>query len=104
MNHFDQASRFAAKLDAIGFLHWPFDDAVGRYRFLRWLDARRLPFPGDPEGFCDTVAELDDSGEASPPWAVAIEFQSEPDSEMFGRFLMYLGQLWLEVRPDKERG
>jgi hypothetical protein len=23
---------------------------------------------------------------------------------MFGRFLMYLGQLWLELRPDQERG
>jgi hypothetical protein len=61
MNHFDQASRFAVKLDAILFLRWLLDDVSGRYRFFRWLDARRLPFPGDPEGFCDTVAELDDS-------------------------------------------
>jgi hypothetical protein len=103
MNHFDQASRYAAKLDAIAFLRWLLDDLAGRYRFFRWLDARRLPFPGDPEGFCDTVAELDDSREPSPPWAVPIEFQTEPDSAMFGRFLMYLGQLWLERRPDKER-
>jgi hypothetical protein len=104
MNHFDQASRFAAKLDAIGFLRWLLDDPAGRYRFRRWLDARRLPFPGDPEGFCDTVAEIDDRDVPSPPWAVPVEFQSEPDPAMFGRFLMYLGQLWLELRPDEERG
>jgi hypothetical protein len=104
MNHFDQASRFAAKLDALGFLRWLLDDAAGRYRFRRWLDARRLPFPGDPEGFCDTVAEIDDRDEPSPPWAVPVEFQAEPDAAMFGRFLLYLGQLWLELRPDEERG
>ena len=104
MNHFDQASRFAAKLDASAFLRWLLNDADGRYRFHRWLDARRLPFPGDPERFCDTVAELDDRDEPSPPWAVPVEFQTEPDAAMFGRFLIYLGQLWLELRPDEERG
>jgi hypothetical protein len=35
MNHFDQASRFAAKLDAGGFIRWLLDDALGRYRFFR---------------------------------------------------------------------
>ena len=105
MNHFDQASRFAAKLDAAAFVRWLLDDVAGRYRFFRWLDARRLPFPGDPEGFCDTVAELDDAEEQPYLlWAVPIEFQTEPDADMFGRFLLYLGQLWLELRPDKERG
>jgi hypothetical protein len=46
MNHFDQASRFAVKLDAAAFVRWLLNDVAGRYRFFRWLDARRLPFPG----------------------------------------------------------
>jgi hypothetical protein len=35
MNHFDQASRFAGKLDAIGFRRWQLDDVAGRYRLRR---------------------------------------------------------------------
>jgi hypothetical protein len=104
MNHFDQASRFAAKLDPPAFLRWLFKAPVERYRFLRWLDARRLPFPGNPDRACDTVAEIDDTAEPSPPWAVAVEFQTEPDPDMFARFLIYLGEIRLELRPDKERG
>src|SRR3712207_5364498 len=104
MNHFDQASRFAAKLDAQGFLRWLLGDLSGRYRFARWLDARRLPFPGNPENVCDTVAEILDTEEASAPWAVPVEFQTEPDADMFGRTLIDLGQVWWELRPDEERG
>jgi hypothetical protein len=33
MNHFDQASRFAAKLDARAFLRWLLNDLAGRYRW-----------------------------------------------------------------------
>ena len=104
MNHFDQASRYAAKLDPHALLRLVLNDPTGRYRFVRWLDARRLSFPGDPEGFSDTVVELNDRDEPAPPWAVPIEFQTEPDADMFGRLLRYLGQLWLELRPDEERG
>jgi hypothetical protein len=36
-----------------------------------------------------------------PPawWALAIEFQTRPDTQLFGRLLEYLGRLWLELRP-----
>ena len=40
MNPFDQASRYAAKLDPAGFLAWLLGAAVV---FVRWLDTRRLP-------------------------------------------------------------
>ncbi len=33
-----------------------------------------------------------------------IEFQYEPDPEMFGRLLVFLGSLWQQVRPDALRG
>lgn len=33
-----------------------------------------------------------------------VEFQIEPDPEMFGRGLGYLGGLWREIRPSLHRG
>ena len=45
LNRFDQASRYAAKLDPSGLLRWLLGAGV---TFLRWLDTRTLPFPGDP--------------------------------------------------------
>ncbi|AMV23026.1 hypothetical protein VT84_01350 [Gemmata sp. SH-PL17] len=38
------------------------------------------------------------------PWVIAIEFQTKPDPEMFGRLVGYLSGLWLERKPDTERG
>ena len=36
---------------------------------------------------------------------MAVEFcLLEPDAKMFGRLLVYLGQLWLEERPNGEAG
>lgn len=103
VNRYDQASRYAAKLDPVGYCSWVLREVPAVLRFLNWLDTRTLPFPGDPERVCDTVAHL---GDADPQvhWAVSLEFSLEPDSLMFGRLLVYLGQLWLERRPSAERG
>ncbi len=103
VNRYDQASRYAAKLDPVGYCSWVLREASAVLHFLTWLDTRTLPFPGDPERICDTVAHL---GDADPQvhWAVPIEFSLEPDALMFGRLLVYLGQLWLEQRPGAERG
>ena len=95
-NPFDQASRYVAKLDPPALLAWLFDGADAA-EFRGWLDARTLPFPGDPERVCDTVAWLRERG-AAVDWAVPIEFNLEPDAAMFGRLLVYLGHLWLEQR------
>jgi hypothetical protein len=102
-NRFDQASRYAAKLDAVGFLCWLLREDAAELRFRLWLDTRTLPFPGDPERTCDTVAWLGDADPAVE-WAVPVEFCLEPDGELFGRFLVYLGQLWLEKRPTDAGG
>jgi hypothetical protein len=103
INRYDQASRYAAKLDAVGFLGWLLRDEPDDLRFRAWLDTRTLPFPGDPERICDTVAWLGDADPAVE-WAVPIEFCLKPDGSLFGRFLVYLGQLWLEVRPTRAGG
>ena len=66
--------------------------------FHGWLDTRTLPFPGEADRTCDTVACFHDAA-AGDWWAVPVEFQIAPDGEMFGRFLEFLGRLWRERRP-----
>ncbi len=103
-NPFDKAARFAAKLDAEEFLAWVLDLAPERLGFAGWLDTRAIPFPGEQDQTSDTVARLDPPDGDEPPWAVAVEFQIEPDPLMFGRLLAYLAQLWQALKPDPERG
>lgn len=97
-DHFDQACRYAARMDPPGFLGWVLGVPRADLAFAGWLDTRGV------EGVGDTVARLDDPTGGGPPWAVAVEFQTEPDPAMFGRLLGYLSDLWLYLRPDPERG
>src|SRR4051794_22716153 len=65
MNDYDQAARFAAKGDPAGFLRWLVPGLPPGLEVRGWLDARTLPFPGEPDRVCDTVAELSDPSEPS---------------------------------------
>jgi hypothetical protein len=103
-NYYDKASRFAAKLDPVEFIGWLLGLPAEAFAFRGWLDTRGLPFPGDPDRVTDTVARVEDAGRHGVPWAVAVEFQTQPDPTMFGRLLGYLSELWLNRRPDEERG
>ena len=103
-NVFDQASRFAAKMDSPAFLGWLFRLPPERFVFRGWLDTRAVPIPGDRDRTNDTVARLERPTGDQPPWAVAVEFQTAPDPEMFGRLADYLSVLWRHLRPDAERG
>lgn len=103
-NVYDKASRFAARIDPPGFFGWLLGLRADAFTFRGWLDTRGVPFPGDPDRTGDTVARLDNPTEHGLPWAVAVEFQSRPDPEMFGRLMGYLSGLWAGVRPDDERG
>jgi hypothetical protein len=104
VNDYDQASRYAARLDPIGLLRWLLPGLSPTVRFLRWLDTRNLPFPGERDRTGDLVACLDDPDHPGPPWALPVECQVEPDADMFGRLLEYLGALWRQQRPSAERG
>ncbi len=103
-NPFDKASRFAAQMDSAGFLGWLLRLPPGGFAFGGWLDTRAVPFPGDRDRTGDTVARLERPTGDQPPWAVAVEFQTVPDPDMFGRLTDYLSMLWRHLRPDKERG
>jgi hypothetical protein len=98
MNVFDQTARFAAKADPPGFLRWLIPGLPPGLAFQGWLDARTLPFPGEPDRTCDTVAELFDPSEPSIRWALATEFQAEPDANILDRLLEYLARLRRELR------
>jgi hypothetical protein len=97
-NVWDQAARYAAKLDAPGFCRWLLEGAVENLSFTRWLETQTIPFPGEPDRRCDTVAETHLADGLGPPWAVVVEFQTEPDADMQERLLEYLGRLRREVR------
>lgn len=119
-NPFDKAARYLAKMDHAMFFAWAtglpvslpgrpsqnevFRSQAGGFAFDRWLDTRAVPLPNEPDQIGDTVACVRNTAVEEPPWAVAIEFQIEPDALMFGRMLCYLGQLWLTLKPDDERG
>jgi hypothetical protein len=104
MNDFDQAARYAAKTDPAGFLRWLLPDLDPRLAFRGWLDTRRLPFPGERDRTCDTVADLEDTGGAGRRWAVVVEFQSEPQALMLHRLLDYLSRLNLELQSGAKPG
>ena len=103
MNVYDQAARFAAKADPAGFLRWLVPGLPPGLEFRGWLDARTLPFPGEPDRTCDTVAELVDPSEPGARWALATEFQAEPDPEILDRLLEYLARLRRELRHGPGR-
>jgi hypothetical protein len=101
---YDRASRYLMRRNPEALLAWLLSLAAQPHDFVAWLDTRRIPWPRQPERTCDTVAHLRDLARHGLPWAVVIEFQLKPDAEMFGRLLIYLGQVWLDLRPTPHAG
>src|SRR5262245_53436294 len=63
INVYDQAARYAVKLDPAGFCRWLLPGLDPAVEFRGWLDTRTLPFPGEQDRTCDTVAALARAGE-----------------------------------------
>jgi hypothetical protein len=103
-NDYDRAARHLAKSDPPQFFGWALGLSPTDFRFVRWLDTRTIPFPGAPDRTGDAVGYLAELTAGGRPWAVPLEFQIEPDPEMFGRLLEYLGRLWRAEKPAPERG
>jgi hypothetical protein len=103
-NDFDMACRRMVKATPVPFLVWLLRDFTTTARFLGWVDTRRIAFPGRPDQTGDLVFELELLQQVQELWALALEFQLEPDPKMFGRLLIYLGTIWLEQQPDRLRG
>src|SRR4051812_33359953 len=104
-NVFDQAARYSVQSDPLGFLRWVVPGLDPTLAFRGWLDTRTVPFPGTPDRTCDTVADLAFAGpgDAGLRWALAVEFQTDPDPEMLDRLLEYLGRLRRGLRQGPRR-
>ena len=103
-NPYDQACRYLLRLCPVPLLAWLLRLAPAQIDFVEWLDTQQIPWPGQPDRTCDTVAHLRDQRRGGLPWAVVVEFQIDPDELMFGRGLSYLGELWRACKPTPHRG
>ena len=103
-NQFDKACRYLLKLDSQWMLAWLLGIPRSEIGFIRWMDTRRLSFPGQPDRTCDTVAHIQRLDDNHRSWALVVEFNIEADALMFGRLLNYRGSLWIEEKPTQERG
>ena len=103
VNVYDQAARYVIKLDPPGFFLWLFAEPPPPLLFHGWLDTRTLPFPGEADRTCDTVAALEEQGRLDDPIALVVEAQAEPDPDMIERLLEYLARFRREYRHGPER-
>lgn len=104
MGVFDQAARYAAKLDPAGLFAWLVPRFAASHHFQRFIDTSLLAFPGEPDRICDTVAELTPAGEDGQLWLLDVEFQSEPDADILERLAEYAYRLRREVRHGPGAG
>jgi hypothetical protein len=93
MDYFDRAARSAARLKPAGFIRWLLPSLPDSMAFRGWLDTRTPPFPGEPERTCDTLASFENLAAPDEWWAVPVEFQTEPASDILDRILEYLARL-----------
>jgi hypothetical protein len=56
---YDQAGRYLIKRQPSAFFTWRAPSLWRTWKFVRWQDTRTLPFPGEPDRVCDTVAEFE---------------------------------------------
>jgi hypothetical protein len=98
MNVYDQGSRLGIKLDLPGFLAWQVRGLDPDLHYTRWLETQSIPFPGEADRRCDTVAELEHASGLQPPWALVIEAQTQPDPDIFERLLEYLARVRRQLR------
>jgi hypothetical protein len=96
---FDQAARYACRLDPAGFARWAVPAFAARFAFARWADTRTVPFPREPDRTCDTVAEFAAVADPGDRRLVDFEFQAEPDPDILERLAEYALRLRGEVRP-----
>jgi hypothetical protein len=73
---------------------------VGFQRLLQ----THFTLPGFPERVGDLAAALTDREDGSQPWAVCVEFQSEPDFDMPDRLMVVMALIRLTERPSEEVG
>jgi hypothetical protein len=102
-NRYDQASRYLAGQAGARLWPWLLGLTREQVRFERPLETQ-FTVPGFPERIGDLAAALTDLENDGRPWAVCLEFQSEPDFDMADRLLVELGLVRLTQRPSGHPG
>jgi hypothetical protein len=97
---YDQAGRYAIKRRPGAFFTWRAPALGAAYRLARWQDTRTLPFPGEPDRVCDTVAEFMHRTDPRRRCLVDVEVQAEPDADMLERLGEYAFRLRRELRHE----
>jgi hypothetical protein len=100
---FDRGGRYMLRENP-PLLGWLLSLSVEAYRFVNWLDARGIMWPGAGERTRDTLAHVLDLAAHGVPWAILVEFQLTPDPDMLSRLMIYLGGARLRLRPTNLPG
>jgi hypothetical protein len=103
MFNFDKAGRYLIRLDPVGFFIWLGAAFVGAWQFRGWLDTSAIPFPGDRQRVCDTVAEFIHRTDRRRRCLLDTEVQSRPHPDMPERLGEYAFQLRRERRYGRGR-
>ena len=100
MGVYDQAGRYTIKRRPSAFFTWRAPAWWAAWPFVRWHDTRTVPFPGEPDRVCDTVAEFQHATAPRRRCLVDVELQAEPDDDMLER----LGEYGLRLRRERRYG
>jgi hypothetical protein len=95
---YDQAARYAIKRRPSAFFTWRAPRLWAAWKLVRWHDTRTLPFPGEPDRVCDTVAEFEHRTDPRRRCLVDVEVQAEPEADMLERLGEYAFRLRRELR------
>src|SRR5579859_4594852 len=97
-NVYDQGGRYLIKRNPKGFYSWRVPRYIAAFTFVGWADTRTLPFPGEPDRVCDTVAEFVPANGQGPRRLLDTEVQAEPDGDFLERAGEYGYRLRRELR------
>jgi hypothetical protein len=88
-NHFDQMSKYTARLRPEAFFRWLLKRRDRLKRFGGWLPEQAIPYPGAETRICDCAAHMTDELRHGVPWAIVVEFKSEPDIDVIDQVGIY---------------
>jgi hypothetical protein len=94
---YDQAGRYVIKRRPSAFFTWRAPPLWRAWKFVRWQDTRTLPFPGEPDRICDTVAEFEQRTDPQRRCLVDVEVQAKPDPNLLERLGEYAFRLRREL-------
>jgi hypothetical protein len=103
MFDYDKAGRYLIRLSPVGFFGWLSGEFVRIWQFRGWLDTIAIPFPGDRQRVCDTVAEFVNREDRRRRCLLDTEVQSRPHLDMPERLGEYAFQLRRERRHARGR-